>query len=93
MSPNIKGEKRYEKEILLGKVSQLKVRLIGKKLTSAQSAARKKRANKLAKSHGYKISQKNKALLNWSIFITNAPTNKLTGEQIVSIYRARWQIE
>lgn len=81
------------KEILLGKKTQLQVRIICYKLTDEQSMSRRRKANLLAKSHGYKSSAKNQALLNWSIFITNIPENKVNSEHIWTIYRTRWQIE
>lgn len=31
--------------------------------------------------------------MNWSIFITNVSENKISAEQVLTIYRARWQIE
>ncbi len=32
-------------------------------------------------------------LLAWSLFVTNAPDELLTGKDVVVLYRARWQIE
>lgn len=81
------------KDVLLGKETKLPVRIICYKLTEAQSEARRRKANRLAKSHGYKSSSKNQKLLNWSIFITNIPEHKAPAEHIWTIYRARWQIE
>jgi hypothetical protein len=82
-----------EKEVFLGKETKLKVRIICTKLTAEQSIARRRKANKLAKSHGYQSSSRNQALLEWSIFITNIPAIKITADQISKIYRLRWQIE
>ncbi len=82
-----------EQEVLLGKETKIKVRIICQKLTEEQSIIRRRRANKLAKSHGYTSSQKNQKLLDWSIFITNVPKSKINAEQILVVYRVRWQIE
>ncbi|MFP3026035.1 MAG: IS4 family transposase [Wolbachia sp.] len=82
-----------ENEVLLGKETKIKVRIICQKLTEEQSIIRRRRANRLAKSHGYTSSQKNQKLLDWSIFITNVPENKISAEQVLIIYRVRWQIE
>ncbi len=89
----LEGQLSSEKEVLLGKEVKIKVRIICQKLTEEQSMARRRKANKLAKSHGYISSQKNQKLLDWSIFITNVPESKINAEQILTVYRVRWQIE
>ncbi len=67
------GDKLFlETEVLLGKEAKIRVRMICHKLTEEQSLARRRKANKLAKSHGYTSSKRNQKLLNWSIFITIA---------------------
>lgn len=82
-----------EKEILLGKEAKIRLRIVCKKLSSDEANFRRRRANKLAKSHGYRSSHKNQQLLDWAIFVTNIPRDKIATEQVLSIYRARWQIE
>ena len=79
--------------MLLGKEAKLSVRIICHKLTDEQSAARRRKANLLAKGHGYKSSQRNQKLLQWLIFITNIAENKVSAQHIWTIYRARWQID
>jgi hypothetical protein len=81
------------KEVFLGKVTRLPIRIIGYKLTEEQSIARRRKANLSAKAHGYKSSDKNQELLNWSIFITNIQESKIKAKDIWTIYRTRWQIE
>ena len=82
-----------EKEVFLGKKPKVKVRIIAQKLTEEQSKERRRKANKLAKSHGYTSSKKNQKLLDWSIFITNVEEIKIQAKQVFSIYKIRWQIE
>ncbi len=78
---------------MLGKEAKIRVRIICQKLTEEQSMARRRKANRLARSQGYTSSKRNQKLLNWSIFITNVPENKISAEQVLTIYRVRWQIE
>ncbi len=89
----LKNQSFLEKEVLLGKETKLKLRIVCTKLTPEQSIARRRKANKLAKSHGYQSSSRNQALLEWSIFITNITAIKITADQVCKIYRLRWQIE
>ncbi|MCM1002699.1 IS4 family transposase, partial [Wolbachia pipientis] len=87
----LEGKLFLEREVLLGKEAKIRVRIICQKLTEEQSIARRRKANRLAKSHGYTSSRRNQELLNWSIFITNVPEDKISAEQVLTIYRARWQ--
>lgn len=89
----LEGKLFLEREVLLGKEAKIRVRIICQKLTEEQSIARRRKANRLAKSHGYTSSRKNQKLLSWSIFITNVPDRKISAEQVLTIYRVRWQIE
>jgi len=82
-----------EMEVLLGKQIKQPVRIIATKLSFEYSMARRRKANKLAKSHGYTSSQRNQKLLDWSILITNLPADKFTSNQIFLLYKVRWQIE
>jgi hypothetical protein len=81
------------REVYLGKETQIKVRLICHKITAQQAEYRKRKAKNLAKSRGYQSSKKNQELLNWSIFITNVPAERINALQISTVYRTRWQIE
>lgn len=83
----------WQGDILLGKESLLPVRIVCHKLTKEQSDGRRRKANTLAKARGYKSSQRNQNLLDWSIFITNIPENQVSIKHIATIYRTRWQIE
>lgn len=47
----LEGQSLLEMEMLLGKEVKIKVRIICQKLTEEQSIIRRRRANKLAKSH------------------------------------------
>ena len=66
---------------------------MGIKLAKGQAEGRKRKANRLAKSHGYKSSKRNQELLNWSIFITNISSEILSFPDVFRLYKLRWQIE
>lgn len=61
---NLGHQPFLDKQVLLGKEVKQQVRIICTKLSAEQSIARRRKANKLAKSHGYKSSQKNQQLLD-----------------------------
>jgi hypothetical protein len=78
----LKDQVFIAKEFLLGSQVKIKVRLVCQRLTQEQSAYRRRKANKLAKSRGYNSSEKNQKLIDWAIFITNIPTHFIAGEDL-----------
>lgn len=69
------------------------VRLVACLMSEEALNKRLRDANRAASRRGTKISKKKKNLLKYSIFITNIPTNKISAQEIMAIYRARWRIE
>lgn len=80
-------------DVALGRLSQLKVRLIFQKLPAAVVAERRRQAKRKARHKGYTCSARHLNLLAWSVFITNIPRDWLQASQIMLLYRVRWQVE
>jgi hypothetical protein len=80
---------------LLGQKAKVPVRLVCQRLPKQVAAARRRKAKQKAKADGRRKvpTERTLQLLDWAIFITNVPSEMLTVEQIVLIYRLRWQIE
>lgn len=89
----LKDQVFMTRELLLGSQTKLKVRIVCQKLTQEQSTYRRRKANKLAKSRGYKSSYQNQNLLDWAVFITNIPFSYVATEDLSKLYRLRWQVE
>lgn len=79
--------------IYLGLKARLPVRIIYELLPEEAYQQRLRKANNAAKKQGHKVSDKNKELMRWSIFVSNVPQNMLTDKQIILLYKTRWQIE
>jgi hypothetical protein len=58
----------------------------------AGQRARQKAARK-SKRQGRKILPQGEAAANWMILLTSVPSERATDDQIVALYRLRWQIE
>jgi len=71
----------------------LKVRLIYARLPSAVVSERRRKAKASARRRGTTCSQRHLELLAWALFITNAPADWLSTEQVPLVYRVRWPIE
>jgi ribosomal protein L21 len=81
--------------LFLGEKVRVPVRLVAQRLPKKVAAARRRKAKAKAKKDGRRQppTQQTLQLLYWVIFITNVPEEWLSVEQILLIYRLRWQIE
>jgi len=79
--------------VYLGSKTRLPVRLIAQKLPLAVVEERRRKAHAHAKRWGKPCSQQQLAWLAWSLFVTNVPPKWLTFEQVLRVYRVRWQVE
>ena len=81
--------------VLLGKQAKhrLPCRLIALPVPQEVSDRRRHKAKKKARRQNTTISQKTLALMDWTIFVTNVPTEMLSSRQIAVLYPVRWQIE
>ena len=69
------------------------VRLIYARLPDEVVAERRRKAKLNAKRRGESCSQRHLDLLGWALFITNVPADWLSPQQIMLVYRIRWQVE
>lgn len=70
-----------------------KCRLIACRASPEQAAEKRRRAKKQAQSHG-KTPRKNAKLRNgWHITITNVTKDQMETQEMIDLYRLRWQIE
>jgi hypothetical protein len=82
-----------EIRVYLGRLARVPVRLVFQRLPSAVVAERRRKAKAKARKHGQTCSQRLLALLEWALFITNVPADWLTPDQVLAVYRVRWQAE
>jgi hypothetical protein len=84
---------RWEGWLYLGQRVRLPVRLLAEKLPESVARERRRKARQVAKRRGTICSQHHLVLQEWSLFITNVPADWLSFDQILILYRVRWQIE
>lgn len=82
-----------ELPILLGARHQIPCRLLLLRLPTEVAQQRRREAKAKAKKRGKSLSKDYLSLLNWTILLTNVPGSMLSLEQVVCLYRVRWQIE
>lgn len=68
-------------------------RFIGFRVTKQVADARRRKLRKEAKKKSRTPSKHHLALCDWTLFVTNAPSEILPVAIVFSLYRLRWQIE
>jgi hypothetical protein len=82
-----------DEEILLGKSTQLRCRLVAIRVPEEVANRRRQKAREKAAKKGRAPTAEYLELLGWSLFVTNCGGEELTWKAVVVLYRARWQIE
>lgn len=82
-----------EQAVLMGATERLPVRLVAVRMPQEVADMRRRKAKENARRKGRTLSPRHLALLDWSLFVTNAPQTLLTCHEAVRLYRVRWQIE
>jgi hypothetical protein len=84
---------RKEVWLLLGRTAKLRVRALFQRLPQSVAEERRRKAIARAKDRGHIPSDTYLELLGWHFFISNIPEDWLTFDQILLLYRVRWQVE
>ena len=79
--------------ITLGVQQRLAVRLLAVRVPQEVADGRRRKLRAQAREKGQAVSARRLALAGWTIFITNASSEKLSLREGVVLARARWQIE
>jgi hypothetical protein len=86
-------KKRFiDKEVLVGKTSRIKMRLVVIPLPPDQASSRRRKAKK-DRDKRLKHGKEYYELLGYNIFITNLAQSDFNPEEIQKLYALRWQIE
>ena len=85
--------RRGELTVYMGRHARVPVRLVFDRLPSSVVAERRRKAKAKARKRGQTASPHRLALLEWALFMTNVPADWLTPDQILVVYRVRWQAE
>lgn len=82
-----------EYNVLLGAQARIPCRMVCVRLPPSVAAQRRRRAKANAKRKGKTLSKRALELLDWNVFLTNAPPERLSVRQILVCYSLRWQVE
>ncbi len=84
---------RFDLPVQLGLRHRLKVRLIGAKVSQEVADRRKYQLKESARKKMRAPSRDQLSRCEWTLLITNIPTVLASGEAVLVLARARWQIE
>ena len=93
MQLNHQGTLHTEQFVCVGKQARLPARLIMVRLSAASAARQRAALKEKSARHGRTASEKNLALCDWWLLITNVPAELLSPAEAANLYGARWQIE
>lgn len=82
-----------EKLVLVGKKDQEELRLIVAIVPEHVYEERIKKVNEYNKFRGWKTSDDYKARCRFNLFITNVPSENISLQELMLLYRLRWQVE
>lgn len=82
-----------DKRVIIGTKKPVKVRIIITLVPEQVKQERIRKTNKQNKGYGNQTSKTFKQYAAFNIFITNVDEDILTANQIMKLYRVRWQIE
>ena len=88
-----KGNGPIDIAILLGAGERVACRLIMLRVPQDVANRRRQKAYKKAQKHGRTPTQEHLAWCDWTVYVTNCLTDLLTWQEVVVLYRSRWQIE
>lgn len=89
----LQSQSKGELAVYLGRLARVPIRLVFQKLPADMVAEKRRKAKANARKRGQTCSKRHLALLEWVLFITNVPAQWLTAEQVLMVYRIRWQVE
>jgi hypothetical protein len=87
------GTATVDRPIQLGLTHRLPCRLIAVRVPPEVGDRRRQQLHAQARRKGQTVSQARLALADWTILVTNVPTERLSVAEAVTLARLRWQIE
>lgn len=86
-------EDQLDLPIRLGLKDQLPCRLLAVRVPPEVAEGRRRKLRQRAKGRGQTPSEKELALCDWTVYVTNAPPELLSLEEACVLAKLRWQIE
>jgi Transposase DDE domain len=83
-----------DQPILLGKEQRLPCRVIACRVPGKQASRRRQKLHREhMRKNGKEPSSERLAWCDWTILVSNVPMEKMSSEEAIVLYRARWQVE
>jgi DDE family transposase len=89
----LRGAALVQWAVRLGVQQRLPARMLAVRVPPEVAAQRRRRLRAQARKHGRTPSAEALALAEWTVLVTNAPSDLLAVEEALVLLRARWQVE
>lgn len=86
-------EDQVDLPVKLGVSQRLSCRLLAQRVPQEVADQRRRRLQDQARRRGQEVSKNRLKLVDWTIYITNAPADLLSLPEALVLARARWQVE
>jgi hypothetical protein len=84
---------RCEMRILVGQQHRLPMRLLIEKVPTEVAAQRRRKLREYARKKQTSIRRETLELSNWTLVLTNVPSDMLSFDAVLVLLRLRWQVE
>ncbi|MBI4324451.1 MAG: transposase [Chloroflexi bacterium] len=82
---------QLDQGVLLGQREKMRVRWVARPVPAHVANERRRQARVHLQNRG-QLSQEYLAMQNWSLFVTNVPSEILSAKEVLALYGQRWQI-
>lgn len=87
------GQKTFDLEVSIGLKKNFDVRLVAELASDEEYRKRISALEKTAKRKGYQISDEARCRCRFFLLVTDIAKDKMTPDELFSLYRLRWQVE
>ena len=84
---------RFDETVLLGQKMRVSARILGVRVSAETAQERRRKLKRASQKRGQIVSTERLTLCDWTVIVTNLPSEQLTFDEAFVLLGYRWQIE
>lgn len=84
---------RFDASVSLGQKQRVPARMLGVRVCAKTAQERRRKLKRASQKRGQVVSSERLALCDWTVIVTNLPSDQLTADEAFVLFGYRWQIE